>query len=298
MHARVLGAGAGGGFPQWNCDCRLCSGLRRGTLSASPRTQASLAVSSDGKQWLLLGASPDIATQIARTPELWPSGGSRHSPIAAVAIPNGDVDAWAGLLSLRESTPLELLATPMVQRELVAENAVLRTLDRFAGHTRWTALAAGHAVTVAGLEVEPVAVAGKPPLHMMGRRPPSDEDNVGFLVRHGGATLGWFPSVAAPSPALERALAGCDVLFFDGTFYRDDELIEAGLGRARARDMGHWPVGGAEGSGAFLATMPARAKWLVHVNNTNPLLDDESIERAALRAAGLDVARDGQEWAS
>jgi pyrroloquinoline quinone biosynthesis protein B len=297
MIARVLGAGAGGGFPQWNCDCRLCSGQRRGTIAAEARTQASLAVSGDGAHWLLIGASPDVGTQIARTQALWPSGGGRHSPIEAVALPNGDVDAWAGLLSLRESTPLTLLATPTVRRELTEHNAVMRTLDRFPGHTSWVELADGQAVTLAGgVTVQAIHAPGKPPVHMMRQRGRGPDDNMGFLLHASGPRVAWFPSVAGPTPAVEAALRQADVIFFDGTFYTEDELIDAGLGRSRARDMGHWPVGGPEGSAAFLARLPARHKFLVHINNTNPLLDESSPERVALRAAGIELARDGQEW--
>jgi pyrroloquinoline quinone biosynthesis protein B len=297
MRARVLGSAAGGGFPQWNCRCAQCQGVRSGTIAARPRTQASLAVSSDGDQWLLLGASPDVGRQIDSAPELAPRRDG--SPIAAVALPNGDVDAWAGLLSLREWTPLRIFATPVVREDVAGDNGALGTLARFVGHSRWIDLAAGVRVRAVGdLSIEAIPLAGKPPLHRMELRAADPLDNVGFVVRdeRRGTSLAWLPSVAGPSPALERALREVDVLFFDGTFYRDDELIAAGRGDRRARAMGHWPVDGEDGSAAFLASLPARDKWFVHVNNTNPLLVDDGPERAWLRTIGLDVAWDGLVW--
>jgi pyrroloquinoline quinone biosynthesis protein B len=295
MRLRVLGAAAGGGFPQWNCACANCVGVRSGRLRASPRTQASLAISADGERWILLGAAPDVRVQIERTRELWPAADGR-SPIAAVALPNGDVDAWAGLLSLREWTPLTLLATPPVRADVIDDNGVMATLRRFSDHTRWLELAPDARVTVAGLTIEGVPAPGKPPLHRA--RAATPLDNVGFVVRdeRRGRSVAWFPSVAGPTPAVERALREADAVFFDGTFFRDDELVRTGRSAARARQMGHWPVGDDDGSAAMLATLPTADKWLVHVNNTNPLLVDDSPERAWLRARGIDVAHDGLGW--
>jgi pyrroloquinoline quinone biosynthesis protein B len=288
MKLRVLGSAAGGGFPQWNCACRQCAAARLGRMR--PRTQASLAVSADGERWLLLGVSPDIRAQIADAPALWPRP-PRSSPIVGAALPNGDLDAWLGLLSLREDSPLTIYATRRVQRDLVERNEVLRTLARFPGQTRWLDL--DEAVTIAGLELRAVPAPGKPPLHA--QRPPDPLDNVGFLVRDGRSQVAWFPSVACPSHDIEQALADSDVIFFDGTFFCDDELGAAGLGRRRASEMAHWPVGGADGSARFLARFSAREKWLVHVNNSNPLLCDGDPARRGLVQMGIDVACDGLE---
>jgi pyrroloquinoline quinone biosynthesis protein B len=295
MRLRVLGAAAGGGFPQWNCACANCAGVRHGRPGLTPRTQASLAISADGERWILVGASPDVRVQIERTRELWPASDGR-SPIAAVALPNGDVDAWAGLLSLREWAPLTLLATPPVRADIVDDNGVLATLRRFDDHSRWIDLAPGARVAVAGLTVEAVPAPGKPPLHRA--RAATALDNVGFVIRDEtrGRSVAWFPSVAGPAPAVERALREADAVFFDGTFFRDDELVSTGRSAARARQMGHWPVGGDDGSASMLATLTTTDKWLVHVNNTNPLLADDSAERGWLRARGIDVAYDGLGW--
>jgi pyrroloquinoline quinone biosynthesis protein B len=292
MRILVLGSAAGGGFPQWNCGCQNCAGVRDQRATLRPRTQASLAVSGDeGSRWLLLGASPDVRHQIESASPLRPRS-LRQSPIADVALVNGDVDTWAGLLSLREWSPLNLFATEVVRADLLA-NPVMRTLERFAEHSRWCSLLPGAPVTVAeGLTLEAIPVLGKPPLHATGRVP-SSLDNVGFIVREGSkASLGWFPAVAGPSIDLRRAVQGLDVLFFDGTFFRDDELLVEKVGTVCARQMGHWPVGGSEGSAFFLRDLPVREKWLVHINNTNPLLRDDSIERAELQRFGIEVAYD------
>jgi pyrroloquinoline quinone biosynthesis protein B len=280
MRLIVLGSGAGGGVPQWNCACANCTNVRRGLAPA--RTQASLAVSADGESWLLLGASPDVRVQVAATPALWPRK-MRHSPIAGAALPNGDLDAWVGLLTLREWTPLLVFATEPVRRDLDA-NPVLRTLERFPGQSVYLDLVEGERLPAAeGLSLEAVPVPGKVPVHMVGHRSPHPLDNVGFVVRDEkrGKSAAWFPSVARPTPALERALAEVDAVFFDGTFFGDNELAEMS-----ARELGHWPV--AE-SAPWLARLPARHKWLVHVNNTNPLLADPTLAAVPVAYDGLEV---------
>jgi pyrroloquinoline quinone biosynthesis protein B len=292
MRAMVLGAGAGGGFPQWNCNCTRCTGLRDGTLAARPRTPASLAISADGEHWLLLGATPDVRVQIERTPELWPHHGG--SPIAAVALPNGDIDSWVGLLSLREWSPLALFATPVVHSDVADDNGVFRALDQFAGHSRWIDLIPSQPAATAvlrGLTIEAVPSPGQPPLHQRDRRAPDPLDNVGLIVRDvvAGTSIAWFPSVGGPSQAIEQALGSVDVVFFDGTYFRDDELSANGVDSVR--DTGHWSV--CDGSAAFLETLPAKARWLVHLHSTNPLLVEDGAEISWLRQRGIDIAYDG-----
>jgi len=289
MRALVLGAGAGGGFPQWNCSCLRCTGLREGTLAARPRTPASLAISADGEHWLLLGATPDVRVQIERTPELWPHHGG--SPISAVALPNSDIESWIGLLSLREWSPLTIFATSVVRRDISDDNGVFHTLDRFDGHSRFIDLVPNQPAVLRDLTIEAVPVPGRPPIHQRDRRSADPLDNVGLVVRDpvAGTSLAWFPSLGGPSPAIEAALSAVDAVFFDGTFFRDEELIECGRGEL-ATAMGPWPVAD---SAAFLERQPARHKWLVHINNTNPLLVDDGPEVAWLRQRGIEVAYDG-----
>lgn len=299
MQVRVLGSAAGGGVPQWNCGCQNCREARRGTGAVRPRTQESVAISADGAAWFLLNVSPEIRAQIESFPPLTPRE-PRHSPIAGLVLTNGDLDHCLGLLSLRESHPLTVYATESVRAGFSEGNVLYRTLERFEGQVTWRALPMGREQPLgdSGLAITAIATPGNLPLHLKSLRAPSAEDNVGLVVRdqRTGKRLAYFSGVAGPSPALERALAEADALFFDGTFWSSDELIALGLGTRRAEEMSHWPLGGPEGSAAFLTRQPGR-RILIHVNNTNPILREGSAERRALEAAGIEVAFDGLELA-
>jgi len=268
-----------------------------------PRTQETVAVSADGASWFLLNVSPEIRAQIESFPPLTPRA-PRHSPIAGLILTNGDLDHCLGLLSLRESHPLTVYATESVRTGFTKDNVLYRTLERFEGQVTWRALAVGpepepgreQPLGDSGLTVTAIATPGKLPLHLETTSTPSPGDNIGLVIRdtRTGGRLAYFSGVAGPAPAIARALADADALFFDGTFWSSDELIVAGLGTRRAEDMAHWPVGGAEGSAAFLASQRGR-KILIHINNTNPILRETSAERQALEAAGIEVAADGLE---
>ena len=290
MKLRLLGAAAGGGFPQWNCSCAQCDGVRHGTIRATRRTQASLAVSADGTSWLLCGASPDVRAQLD-TPDLWPRDGS---PVGGVALPNGDVDAWAGLLFMREWAPLELFATSRVRRDLLERNAVLGTLSRFPGQSTWHDL--DHEPQRFGaLTVEALAASGAAPLHLRGERAMDALDNIALVLRDAHSSVVWAPTVGAPSEALTRAIDEASVVFFDGTFFTDDELARTGRSPRSAREIGHWPLSGDDGSLRWLAARGAKAKVLVHINNTNPVLVDDGAERAVVEQHGIVVGTDGWE---
>jgi pyrroloquinoline quinone biosynthesis protein B len=305
VRIRVLGSAAGGGFPQWNCGCANCQGVRRGTIAARARTQESVAVSSDGENWFLLNASPEIRTHIESFPALQPRA-PRHTPIAGILLTNGDLDHCLGLLCLRESQPLSVYATETVRRGFPQGNALYGTLERFAGQVTWHRLRPGEPLELglpsgsqrpSGLTVEPIAVPGQPPLHLRAHLAPSPEDNVGFNVhdQRTGATLAYLSGVAAPTRALYDALESASCVLFDGTFWSSDELIALGLSERRAEDMAHWPIGGAEGSLRALAAARCSRKIYIHINNTNPILREDSAERAALQGAGWEVAHDGLE---
>jgi len=284
----VLGAAAGGGVPQWNCGCPNCRAVREGR--GRRRTQASLAISGDGEHWWLLGASPDLRAQIEAAPALHPRA-ARHSPIAGVALGNGDLDQCLGLFSLRESQPLVVYASPAVHAAVFERNEMARTFDRFPGQLVRRALHPGHPEALAGgLTLMPVAAPGKRPLHAPG--PFRAEWNLGFLVQEGRRTIAWFPCVARPSPSVDAALRLADAFFFDGTFWSSDELARMGGGDRTAEEMGHWPL---EQSLRFLASLPARRRYLVHVNNTNPVLGPGSPERRALTECGIGIPIDGEE---
>jgi len=282
--------------PQWNCGCDNCREARAGGRVVA-RTQESVAVSADGSDWFLLNVSPEVRAQIESFPGLWPRA-PRHSPIAGLLLTNGDLDHCLGLLSLRESHPLVGYATESVHAGFAAGNVLYRTLERFAGQLTWRTLAAGREQPLGDstLTVTAVPAPGNLPLHLKGLRPASPEDNVGFVVRdtRSGRRLAYFSGVAGPSPELTQAVADADLVFFDGTFWSSDELIAAGLGTRRAEDMSHWPIGGAEGSLAFLSRLRGR-RVLIHINNTNPILREGSAERRAVEAAGVEVAFDGMD---
>lgn len=298
MHVRVLGSGAGGGLPQWNCACENCDAARRGEIPR--RTQASVAVSSDGESWFLLSASPDILVQIANTPELQPRA-ERGSPVAGVVLPNGDVDSCVGLFCLRENEPLSVYSTRAVWSGLAEHNVLVRTLQRFEGHLRVHTVGAeppGCALlrsdqSHSGLSVRAIPVRGKEPLHLEGLVAPSAGHSSGLLVhdQRSERTLAFLPSVGGPSPELEAALREAHLILFDGTFWTSDELSSRGMATRSAEQMGHWPLSGPEGSLAFLRELPGRS-MLVHVNNTNPMLRPGP-ERDALERSGVELAHDG-----
>jgi len=303
VRLRVLGSAAGGGFPQWNCGCRNCAGVRAGTLQALPRTQESVALSADGEHWFLLNVSPEVRQQIESFPGLWPRR-PRHSPIAGIVLNNGDLDHCLGLLSLRESYPLVGYATESVRRGFCEGNVLYRTLQRFPEQLRWETLALGRETPLllpdggvpSGLTLVALPVPGKRPLHLENLGPASPEDNVGFRIRDTvtGKTLAYLSAVAGWSPVVDELVAGADCIFFDGTFWTGDELVAAGLGTRRAEDMAHWPVGGVGGSMKYLAERPGR-RVLIHINNTNPLLQEGGPERAELAAVGIELSHDGLE---
>ena len=300
---RVLGSAAGGGFPQWNCGCPNCRGVRDGTLRATARSQESVAVGTEGaSSYIVLNCSPEIRAQIESFPGLHPRG-PRHSPIAAILLTNGDLDHCLGLLSLRESHPLVVYATEPVQRGFTRDNVLYRTLERFPGQMTWRLLKPGREEEIVGVDGKPtgltaeaVIVPGKAPVHLEQSRPADPEDSVGFLIRESGSRrLAYFSGVGAVTADVRQALTGADAVFFDGTFWSGDELPALGLGTKRAEDMAHVPIGGPTGSLAQLAGLRAGRRIYIHLNNTNPLLRDDSPERQAVGAAGWEVAWDGME---
>ena len=296
MLIRVLGSAAGGGFPQWNCGCANCRGIRDNTLRARARSQECVAVSADGASWLLLNCSPEIRQQIESFPGLHPRA-PRHSPIAGIVLTNGDLDHCLGLLSLRESHPLVVYATEPVRRGFVERNVLYRTLERFPGQVTWRVLKTGREEEVAGLTVEALAVPGKPPVHLESLAPSDPEENIGVRVRAPatGRVLAYLSAAGGVTDEILHALDGADAVFFDGTFWSSDELPKLGLGTKRAEEMAHVPVGGPGGSLARLAGVRAGRRVYIHINNTNPMLREDSPERAEVSAAGWEIAWDGME---
>ena len=301
MHIRILGSAAGGGFPQWNCNCRNCAGVRAGSLRARRRTQSSIAVSGDGRGWLLCNASPDISSQIGATPELQPRA-LRGSGVTAVALTDSQIDHATGLLLLREGARLRLYTTELVRQDLTDALPVLRVLQHFCG-VDWhrIALDSGSFTVdgVEGIELQALSLPGRPAPFSPRRDAPKPGDNVGFVIRdrRSRGSLFYAPGIADIDDSLRATMAAVDCLLIDGTFWTDDEMIRLGVGHKRAREIGHLPQAGPGGTVEHLSTLPHVRRILIHINNTNPILDEDSEERGLLERESIEVAFDGMEIA-
>ena len=301
MQIIVLGAAAGGGLPQWNCGCENCRRARAGDPLVVPRTQCGLAVSPDGSRWILLNASPDLRHQISATRALDPPSG-RASPISDVVLTSGEIDALLGLLTLRERHRFTIHAASRVLTT-IEENPIFRALGagvvrRQAHSNEPVALATPSAS--AGLSLSLFPVPGKVPLYMESEATlqtigAESEDTAGVELRSEPKRAYFIPGCAALSPSLSKRLRGADLLLFDGTMWTDDEMIRLGLGEKTGRRMGHMSIAGPEGSLAAFADLEIKRKIYLHINNTNPVLVEGSPERAAVNAAGWEVAYDGME---
>jgi pyrroloquinoline quinone biosynthesis protein B len=300
MRAVVLGAAAGGGFPQWNSNAAACRRARSGDPAAPARTQASLAVSGDGARWAILNASPDLREQITRSPFLHPSEGLRSTPISDVLLTGGDVDAIAGLLTLRERQPFTLWATRAVH-DILDANPIFEVLARDVVERRVAEVGAVMRLA-GGLTAELFPVPGKTPLYLEngGDEPPpieAGEITVAAAISDGRRKLVYAPGCAQVTPELASRMQEADLVFLDGTLWRDDEMIAAGLGRKTGRRMGHISMSGPDGAIAACRGVTTARKVFIHINNSNPVLLADSAERAEAEAAGWEVAYDGMEIA-
>jgi pyrroloquinoline quinone biosynthesis protein B len=306
MRVLVLGSAAGGGYPQWNCNCPVCRRARADDPAARPRTQSSIAVSADGERWVLFNASPDLRQQITENPQLHPRRGARHSPIAAAVLTNADVDHVAGLLTLRESQPLVVYASARVLGALDA-NPIFGVLNPQFVARQTMALDQpialhDHDATSLGLTVEPFAVPGKVALYLedpdagpgFGTQ---EGDTIGLSISapESGARFFYIPGCAAVDPPLAARLEGAPLVLFDGTLYENKEMVAGGLGVKTGQRMGHLNISGPDGTLATFAPLGVERRIFIHINNSNPILLDDSPERRAVEAAGWTVAHDGQE---
>ena len=298
----MLGSAAGGGFPQWNCSCANCNGFRAGTLRAAARTQSSIAVSADGERWYLINASPDIRQQINASPWLSPRTAPRDTPIHAILLTNAEIDHIAGLLSLRESQPLCLYSTRQVRDWVLESNAAFQGLFRPPTKNLW------HVATTtepqdligidgkeSGLRYEAFLVPGKPPAYLTGLVAESPEATIGYTISdvRSGHSLVYLPAIKHLDTAVKRRLGQCDCFFLDGTCWSDDELVRKGLSQKTSLSMGHVPICGPDGSLSQLADIRRARRIYTHLNNTNPLLIEDSSERRLVEEAGWEVAFDG-----
>jgi pyrroloquinoline quinone biosynthesis protein B len=295
LTAIVLGSAAGGGFPQWNCRCPTCRLAWAGDARVRSRTQASLALSVDNENWLLINASPDLSQQLRQSKALHPRAATRASPIKTVLLTGAEIDQVAGLLSLREREPFEICATAATLAAL-ADNPVFGVLAP--DLVKRQAVVPGVALTLAGgLQAQLFTVPGKVPLYLEGENPETASEtaaNVGVEIAANGARIAYIPGAAAVTPAMMQRLSRADIVFFDGTLFRDDEMIRTGTGTKTGRRMGHMPIEGQDGSLQALAGIPGRCIY-VHINNTNPILIEGSPERLQAERAGWEIAEDGME---
>jgi pyrroloquinoline quinone biosynthesis protein B len=304
MRVEILGSAAGGGFPQWNCACRNCRAVRGGVFAGKARNQLQVAISANDRAWFLLNASPDLRAQIEATPFLHPRDGLRQSPIAGVVLTSADLDQALGLLLLRELQPLQIYCTASIRSVIHDDNSMFGMLHRVAKQAQWQDIIPGSAFALAsttgepsGMQCFPVSLGSHYPGYVAPERVAALQPNealLGLILQTvGGRRLGYFPAVPALDGALLEHLAAVDVLLFDGTFWSDDELIQIQGSGQTARQMGHVPVSSAQGSLSLLVGLKRPRKIFVHINNTNPMLDESGPEFRQVRDAGWEIAEDG-----
>jgi pyrroloquinoline quinone biosynthesis protein B len=303
MRIILLGTAAGGGLPQWNCNCPNCREARAGSARVVPRTQSSAVVSADGEAWFLLNASPDLRIQLESVPRLHPRVKiSRNTKIEAMLLTNADLDHTLGLPLMREGGRIHVHATPQVRDALTWGISLAPTLKSFGG-IQWTKPSRKLSPLLrrdgskSGLQCQAVDVIGKPPRFMKGRHSFGRGHSVGYRIvdEKSGGRLLFLPDVAVLDEQTIHALSDCDVLLFDGTFWSENEMRKLGVGKLSAKQMGHVPISGPRGSLKQLARLQIARKIYTHINNTNPILRKDSPEYAAVRAAGVEVGRDGME---
>ena len=298
MQIRILGSAAGGGFPQWNCNCAGCQAVRRGSRGVHQRTQSSLAVRGSSGHWFLVNASPDVRQQLERLRESAPTS-IRSNPIVGVLLSDGEIDHTAGLTILRESSePLQIYGTNTVKRALTEGFSLLRVLKDYCG-VEWSVVEPGSMLNLGGIEVEAFSLPGTPPKYM--RDHSSLEGNlegdwaVGFTFRDraSGRVATYAPALAELTPSIIERFESSDCILVDGTFWQDDELVELGMSNRTALSMGHLPLSGEDGSLKRLSQLSPSRKIFTHINNTNPILIERSPERQIVEAAGMEVGYDG-----
>ncbi len=301
MHIRVLGSGAGGGFPQWNCNCPNCRGVRSGSIKASPRTQSSIAVSADGEAWILFNASPDIRAQLESFPGIQPGRQVRDTAIRAIVLVDAQIDHTAGLLMLREHTaPWDIYCTSAVYQDLTTGFPIFNILSHFRGVNWHEVLPDGSELVIPGAEglyFAAVPLKSEAPPYSPHRHNTVPGDNIGVRVRDGrtGGCLFYAPGLGQIDATIVDYMAEADCLLVDGTLWSDDEMIRCGIGDKLGSAMGHLDQSGRGGIMEQLGRLGRPRKILIHINNTNPILDEQSAERRALERAGIEVAFDGMQ---
>lgn len=299
MKILVLGSAAGGGFPQWNCHCFNCAGVRDGSINAKPRTQSSIAISQDGERWILINASPDIRAQLAQNPELRSPQKKRGSAIEAIFLVDAQIDHSSGLLFLREGEPLNVYCTKSVHDDLSTGLPLFNVLNYFCG-VNYTELKLDSSMIVEAapnLEFAIIPIEGKAPPYSPHRNDPHPGDNIALLIKDNRTQkkLFYSPGLATIDSHVMSLLKQADCILVDGTFWTEDEMITQKLGVKTASEMGHLPQSGDDGMITVLNKVKDARKVLIHINNSNPILDEDSRARQVLNDAGIEVAYDGMQ---
>ncbi len=300
MKVRVLGSGAGGGFPQWNCNCHNCHRIRHSTMNGKARSQSSIAVSTDNKNWLLINTSPDIRSQLEAFPAIQPKEGIRDTGIKAILLIDSQIDHTTGMLMLREGKPLEVYCTEMVKQDLSTGFPLFTMLKDYCTVNHHAVPVDGSSFTIPAIEdlrFYTQALKSKAPPYSPHRHDPHEGDNIGVIIEQisTGKKVFYSPGLGEIEPHVMTAMQEVDCLLVDGTFWTDDEMCTQQISHKRAREIGHLPQSGPGGMIDVLSGVTKARKILIHINNTNPILDDDSEQRKILDAAGIEVAYDGLE---
>jgi pyrroloquinoline quinone biosynthesis protein B len=302
MQILILGSAAGGGFPQWNCHCANCKGLREGTIKATARTQSSIAVSPNGKDWVLINASPDIRQQINQSPQLWPEQGSRGTNIRGAILTDSQIDHTTGLLTLREGLPLDVYCTDVVYEDLSTAYPLFNLLEHWHGGLKFHQIGtqqnqAFNVSGVEGIEFIPVCIESNAPPYSRYRDKVVDGNNIGLKIvdNNTGKYLFYLPGIVESTDEVEQILAQASCVLIDGTLWLDDEMIAQGVGTKLGSEMGHMPVNGEYGSVALVNKFNIDRKILIHINNTNPILNEQSAQHQFVLDNDVEIATDGME---
>jgi pyrroloquinoline quinone biosynthesis protein B len=300
MKIRVLGSGAGGGFPQWNCNCNNCGRFRRGQFNGRARTQSSIAISSDSRNWLLCNASPDIRSQLEAFHDIQPKQGVRDTGIKSVLLIDSQIDHTTGLLMLREGQPLNVYCTDMVEQDLTTGFPIFNILKDYCTVNHHPITGDGSPFYISGIEdirFYAHALKSKAPPYSPHRNNPHPGDNIGLMIEQvsTGKKLFYSPGLGEMEPHVLEAMNEADCLLLDGTFWSDNEMLHQNISTKKARDIGHLPQSGPDGMIEVLQNIQNTRKILIHINNTNPILDEDSAEYKILNDAGIEVAFDGME---
>lgn len=298
MYIQILGSAAGGGFPQWNCNCANCKGYRDGSLRATARTQSSIALSDDGEHWILCNASPDIRAQLQGFAPMQPARALRDTGIDAIVLLDSQIDHTTGLLSLREGCPHQVWCTEMVHQDLTTGFPLFNMLQHWNGGLAWNRIELDASFTIEAcpnLRFSPFPLRSAAPPYSPHRFDPHPGDNLGLMVEdlRTGGKLFYAPGLGKVDAGLLQRMHDADVLLVDGTLWDNDEMQRRGVGTRTGTEMGHLPQNGPGGMLEVLEAFPEQRKVLIHINNTNPILDEDSAERAELHRRGVEVAFDG-----